>query len=68
MSEELRDLIRSLPDEAFREPEGRFASLSPLQRLRWLQQTAYFVWRYKGAARCWARETPGSAGEPSESG
>jgi hypothetical protein len=65
MSDDLRDVILALPEEAFCEPEGRFASLTHLQRLRWLQQTAYFVWKYRGAARRWARETPESDPESS---
>jgi hypothetical protein len=51
MDDELREAIRKLPDDAFREPENRFTSISPLERLRWLQQTAFFVWKFKGAAQ-----------------
>jgi len=49
--EELLGVIRGMSEEAFREPDDGFASLSPLERLRWLQQTAHFVWRFGGAAR-----------------
>lgn len=51
MGDDLHDVVRGLPDEAFSERDSGFASLSPLERLRWLQQTAHFVWRFKGAAR-----------------
>jgi hypothetical protein len=51
MTEELREAIRRLPEDAFKEPKASFANLDYLERLRWLQQTAYFVWKFKGAAR-----------------
>ncbi len=51
MDERLREVIGGIPDDAFREHGGAFALLSPFERLRWLQQTALFVWKYKGAAR-----------------
>ena len=51
MDSDLEQLIRSIPREAFQDPHSGFAELSPIERLRWLQQTAWFVWKYKGAAR-----------------
>lgn len=51
MSEDLARIIRELPDEAFREPSNRLESLTYYERLRWLQQTAYFIWKHKGAAQ-----------------
>ncbi len=51
MAEDLAGLIRSLPSEAFRDPPDRLLGLTFLERLRWLQETAYFVWKHKGAAR-----------------
>ena len=51
MNEELRKLIDSLPPDAFQEDRNRFSRLSPIERLRWLQQTAWFIWKHKGAAR-----------------
>ncbi|MDD5306193.1 MAG: hypothetical protein PHU25_02620 [Deltaproteobacteria bacterium] len=50
MSDNLADIIRAIPEEAFREPRNPLESLTSLERLRWLQQTAYFIWRHKGAA------------------
>jgi hypothetical protein len=52
MNEELVQLIESVPSDAFKDHRVRFADLSPLERLRWLQQTAWFIWRHKGAAEC----------------
>lgn len=51
MVEDLAKTIRALPEEAFREPPEPLLGMSYLERLRWLQQTAYFIWKYKGAAR-----------------
>ena len=51
MDKQLEQLIQSIPDEAFQEPRSNFSRLSPFERLQWLQQTAWFVWKYKGAAR-----------------
>lgn len=51
MARRLEDIVRSLPAERFAEPRNDFARLSPIERLRWLQQTAWFVWKHKGAAR-----------------
>ena len=50
MPEDLAGIIRALPQEAFREPSNRLATLTYQERLSWLQQTAYFVWKHKGAA------------------
>jgi len=60
MTEDLAEVIRAIPEEAFREPPSRFSELSPLERLRWLQHTAYFVFKHKGAAR--AKEALTTAG------
>ena len=51
MTEDLVRMIRSLPREAFRVPSNRLAGLSYRDRLLWLQQTAWFVWKHGGAAR-----------------
>lgn len=51
MTDDTQSRIRALPDSAFRDTPNRLLSLSYLERLRWLQQTAYFVYRYRGAAR-----------------
>ena len=51
MAEDLARTIRALPEEAFQEPPAPLLGVSYLERLRWLQQTAYFIWKYKGAAR-----------------
>jgi hypothetical protein len=50
MPDDLVALIRSIPEQAFREPENTLDGLTCLERLRWLQQTAWFIWRHKGAA------------------
>jgi hypothetical protein len=61
MAEDLVASVRAVPAEAFREPERAFEELSPLARLRWLQETARFVWTHRGAAR---REiTPEGSGD-----
>ena len=49
MIEDPEKMIRVLPEDAFREPTNPLSRLSPLERLRWLQQTAYFIWRFKGS-------------------
>ena len=51
MPEDVAGIIRDLPDGAFREPSNRLRAMTYQERLAWLQQTAYFVWRYRGAAR-----------------
>jgi hypothetical protein len=51
MPEDLARIIRDLPPDAFQEPSNRLEALTYLQRLHWLQQTAYFIWKYKGVAR-----------------
>ena len=51
-------------DAAFREPENQLVALSPLQRLRWLQQTAYFIWKHKGAANRRGHHLSSSEAEP----
>ena len=51
MTDDAQRKIRALPDSAFRDTPNRLLTLSYLERLRWLQQTAYFVYRYRGAAR-----------------
>jgi len=51
MPDDLAGIIRAIPEEAFRETPNRLEGLTSLERLRWLQQTACFIWRYKGAAR-----------------
>jgi hypothetical protein len=51
MTDDLAGVIRSLPREAFREPSNRLAGLSYRERLLWLQQTAWFIWKHGGAAR-----------------
>lgn len=59
MSDDLAALIRSIPEEAFREPHNQLEGLTALERLRWLQQTAWFIWRHQGAAhRDGAATTP----------
>lgn len=50
MNEDIRGNIESLPREEFREHREGLRNLSPTERLRWLQQTALFVWRYRGVA------------------
>ena len=50
MNDELREIIRRIPAEAFRSPRNQLAALSYVERLRWLQQAALFVWKYKGVA------------------
>ena len=50
MAEDLVASVRAVPAEAFREPPRAFEELSPLERLRWLQETARFVWKHRGAA------------------
>lgn len=50
MNDELREKIRQIPAEEFKEPRNQLSGLSYAERLRWLQQTALFVWRYKGVA------------------
>ncbi|MFH2006088.1 MAG: hypothetical protein ABI333_05830 [bacterium] len=62
MDRNLGQLIRSIPSAAFREPEDGFTKLSPLERLRWLQQTALFVWKQGGAARRVAHAPPMKSG------
>lgn len=61
MDRELERAIRSTPAEMFREPAGEFAKLSPAERLRWLQHTAWFVWKHKRVAR--ERDTTATTGE-----
>jgi hypothetical protein len=51
MTESWVERIREVPAEEFRRQRASFADLTPGQRLRWLEQTAYFVWKHKGAAR-----------------
>jgi hypothetical protein len=51
MGDDLATIIRAMPDDAFREPDDPLKDLSQLDRLRWLQQTAHFIWRNKGATR-----------------
>lgn len=51
MTDDTARTIRQLPQEAFREPSNRLLTMTYHQRLIWLQQTAYFVYRYRGAAR-----------------
>jgi hypothetical protein len=62
VAEDLASVVRALPEEAFREPPDRLLCLSPLERLRWLQQTAYFIWKYKGAARQGQPESSATGG------
>ncbi len=57
MTEDLKETIRRIPEEAFRETEEPLANLSYLERLRWLEQTAYFIWKFKGTAQS-RRDTP----------
>ena len=59
MSEGIAGIIRALPQEAFREPSNRLAGLTCLEKIRWLQQTAYFIWKHKGAARAGKRNVAG---------
>jgi hypothetical protein len=63
MPEDLAEIIRALPAEAFREPPDRLAGMTHLERLRWLQQTACFVWKHKGAAQAERREDTGGKGD-----
>jgi hypothetical protein len=51
MGDGFADLVRAIPAESFREPASGLAHLTGLERLRWLQQTARFVWMHRGAAR-----------------
>lgn len=51
MAKDVAEDIRAIPEEAFRERPDPLRRLTYLERLRWLQQTAYFIWKYKGAAR-----------------
>ena len=51
MADDLAAVIRAVPEEAFRAPRNPLEGMSSLERLRWLQQTAYFIWKHKGAAR-----------------
>jgi len=51
MTDDTETRIRQLPASAFRDTPKRLLALSHLERLRWLQQTAYFVYKYRGAAR-----------------
>jgi hypothetical protein len=55
---DLADIIRATPEEAFREPRNPLENMSALERLRWLQQTAYFIWKHKGVVRTRRKETP----------
>jgi hypothetical protein len=50
MSEDLAEVIRAIPEEAFREPRNPLENLTHLERLRWLEQTAYFIWKHKDAS------------------
>jgi len=59
MNSELERLIRSIPPEEFQNPGDDFAGLSPLDRIRWIQQTAWFVWKFGGAARKGEGPPPG---------
>ena len=56
MNEALQAAIRRIPAKAFRESRDQLSGLSYAERLRWLQQTAYFVWKYKGVATVQLRE------------
>lgn len=51
MSEDFKEILREIPEEAFQELRNPLEALSYLERIRWLQQTAYFIWKHKGAAR-----------------
>jgi len=51
MAEDLVDIVRAVPEESFREPPYPLDDLSHLERLRWLQETARFVWKHRGTAR-----------------
>jgi hypothetical protein len=51
MADSLAEIIRAIPAEAFREPQNPLESMTYLERLRWLQQTAYFVWKHRDAIR-----------------
>jgi len=61
MTEELVSAVRAVPEEAFREPPHPLDDLSHLERLRWLQETARFVWKHRGAARREAAPTDRAA-------
>lgn len=56
MNDQLKELIEAIPSEAFRDDPDGFLSLTPVERLRWLQHTAWFIWKHKGAASKWSAE------------
>jgi hypothetical protein len=58
MAEDLVACVRAVPEEAFREPPHPLEGLTHLERLRWLQETARFVWKHRGAARRDAGSAP----------
>lgn len=60
----IHEMIRALPKEAFQEPSDAFLRLTPLERLRWLQETALFIWKYKGIAQTQTREPSTAPIEP----
>lgn len=64
MTDSWVERIRAVPAEKFEQPQSSLAELSPLQRLRWLEQTAYFVWKHKGAARRLGLASAASAALP----
>ena len=45
------DIVNNLPPEMFQEDPDAFLKLTPLQRLRWLDEVASFIYKYKGIAQ-----------------
>jgi len=64
MAEDLVACVRAVPEEAFREPLNPLEGMSHLERLRWLQETARFVWKHRGAARREVAPKPPRAAAP----
>ncbi len=47
---QLRELIKKIPPEDF-DGHTDFGTLTPVQRLEWLSQTAMFLWQIRAANR-----------------
>ena len=60
MNSKLEQLIHSIPADEFQDSGDNFTELSPIERIRWIQQTAWFIWKYKGAAQRGEESSPGT--------